>query len=87
MNEIASLRLLRHKNIVILHEVYEDESKIHLVFELMRGGELQTRVKDVGHLKEAEAAIIMKKLLTTVELCHNSKILHRDIKPRNIILR
>lgn len=81
------MRLLRHKNIIKLYEVYEDETKIHLVFELMKGGELQMRVRDVGHLKESEAAEIMRELLLTVEFCHSSKVLHRDIKPRNIILR
>jgi serine/threonine protein kinase len=53
----------------------------------MRGGELQARIKDEERLKEPEAAIIMKELLSTLELCHKNKILHRDIKPRNIILR
>jgi len=78
---------LRHKNIIILHEVYEDKSEIHLVFELVCGGELQARVRESNYLSEPEAAIIMKEILSTVELCHNYKILHRDIKPRNIILR
>jgi len=87
INEISILRALRHKNVITLHEVYEDAHKIHLVFELMQGGELETRVRKQRRLKEPEAATIMKELLSTLELCHQNKVLHRDIKPRNIILR
>lgn len=79
--------MFRHKNIIKLYEVYEDAQKIHLVFELMRGGELQSKVRLVNHLKECEAALVMKELLDAVALCHNQGVLHRDIKPRNIILR
>lgn len=87
MNEIYALRLLKHKNVIGLHEVYEDEMYIHLVFELMCGGELHARVKHAKRLKEDEAARIMQQLLETLEYCHSNQIIHRDIKPRNIILR
>lgn len=60
---------------------------IHLVFELIRGGELQAKVKQSKYLSESEVARIMKQLLEAVEYFHRNGIIHRDIKPRNIILR
>jgi len=87
MNEIYYLRKLKMKNIIALHEIYEDEKFVHLVFEFMHGGELQVKVKDSKRLRECDAVNIMKQLLEAVEYCHSNKVVHRDIKPRNIILR
>ncbi len=87
MNEIHILRHLQHPNIVRLHEVYEADDFIYLVFELLKGQDLQKRVNRKGSFREHEAAEIMKKLLEVLCYCQENKVIHRDIKPGNIISR
>lgn len=86
MDEIAVLRLLKHPNIILLHELYEDAEHVHLVFELVRGGELQARVQRQKRLSEEEAAEVTRKLLRVLSFCHASDVVHRDVKPRNVVL-
>ena len=79
--------MLKHPNIISLHEVYEDDEYIHLVFDLMQGGELKAKVEECKYFKEPKAAEIMKILLTTLKYCHDNGVIHHDIKPRNIIIK
>ena len=85
MNEISILRHLKHPNIINLYEVYEGEDYVHLVFELIKGGELQAKIKSRVKFTEPQAALLMHKLLETVFFCHANGYIHRDIKPANLI--
>ncbi len=77
------LRHLRHPNIIELHEVYESDDAIQLVLELARGSELAARPKRTEH----EAAAIIKPLLEAVTYYHEQRVVHRDIKLSNIIMK
>ncbi len=86
MNEIKILKELGHPNIIALYEVYEEADSVHLVMEQMKGGELFEKIVAKGNYSEADAAMLMKKLMETVAYCHERRILHRDLKPENILL-
>ena len=86
MKEISIMRQLDNPNIVNLYEVYEDDDFIHLVLEYIRGGDLRYIVKLKGFLTEPEAAKVFQQLLLAVNYFHKKKIIHKDVKPRNIMI-
>jgi calcium-dependent protein kinase len=85
MRELQVLHELDHPNIIKLYETFEDEKYFHLVMEHCSGGDLYEHICHKGVLTEAEAALVMKKLLLAVNHMHNSYISHRDLKPENIL--
>jgi len=76
---------IRHDGILICHEVYETESTIYLVLELVHGGELYDKIVEEGEYTEDEAKIILLQVLDAVEYLHSHGIAHRDLKPENIL--
>lgn len=70
-----------------MHEVYENESHIFLVNELLKGGELFHKLKGHGQFDEPFVAKLMTNLLDSIHYISQRNILHRDIKPENLILR
>mmetsp|Transcript_4670 Transcript_4670/g.10122 ORF Transcript_4670/g.10122 Transcript_4670/m.10122 type:complete len:774 (+) Transcript_4670:212-2533(+) len=72
-------------NIVELHDVYEDETHVHIVMEQCKGGELWHRIGD-RHYSERTVASFMRGVLRTLAVMHSHHILHRDIKPGNFML-
>ncbi|CAI5484257.1 unnamed protein product [Closterium sp. Yama58-4] len=75
-----------HPGIVQLHAVFEDENEVHLVTELCEGGELFDDVVRRGRLSEKEAAQVFMQVASAVAFCHSRGIVHRDVKPENILL-
>eukprot|EP00825_Cyclidium_porcatum_P037888 TRINITY_DN4276_c0_g1_i2.p3 TRINITY_DN4276_c0_g1~~TRINITY_DN4276_c0_g1_i2.p3 ORF type:complete len:103 (-),score=21.60 TRINITY_DN4276_c0_g1_i2:2-310(-) len=62
--------------------------KIHgfyIVIELCSGGELLERIQSEHHFKERDAAKIMYQILSAVNYCHKNKVVHRDMKPENVL--
>lgn len=85
--EIAIMRRLNHPNIVKLHEVMATKTKIFLVMELAKGGELHERI--VGnqvHFDEDQNRRWFQQLISAVEHCHSQGIYHRDLKLDNLLL-
>ena len=81
------LKKLDHPNIIKLYEFYEDEKRCYLVTELCTGGELYDEIayRNKG-IKEEDASFILRQIISAVLYCHLQGIVHRNVKPENIIL-
>lgn len=77
---------MEHENIVKLYEVYETNNSIYLVMELLEGGELFQRIPFMNNYENTDIKTLMKNLLSALSHMHEKGIMHRDIKPDNILL-
>uniref|UniRef100_S4R7U3 Protein kinase domain-containing protein n=1 Tax=Petromyzon marinus TaxID=7757 RepID=S4R7U3_PETMA len=84
--EVSILRELRHPNIISLHEVYENDTDVTLILELVSGGELFDFLAHKESLSEDEATEFLKQILDGVSYLHCRRIAHFDLKPENIML-
>ena len=85
-NEIALLRLLKHKNVMRLYETFSTDKYLLIVMELCSGGDLLTYVRKRRRISEPVAKVIFKELMDGLKYCHEKGIVHRDIKLDNILL-
>ncbi|KAH0539282.1 ribosomal protein S6 kinase 2 beta [Cotesia glomerata] len=79
------LRYGRHPHIVSLRAVHEDERRVYLVLELLRGGELLNRLIQRRNFSEREAAEVIYTITSVVNYLHENGVVHRDLKPSNIL--
>ena len=84
--EIKTLRSLQHPNIIQLYDVFITEDKIYIIMELMSGGELFDYVVQKGTLTEEEASRIVRKVTSALVYMHSKNVIHRDMKPENLLL-
>ncbi|KAK3593622.1 hypothetical protein CHS0354_025514 [Potamilus streckersoni] len=84
--EARICRLLKHSNIVRLHDSIQDEGFHYLVFDLVTGGELFEDIVAREFYSEADASHCMQQILESVSYCHQHGIVHRDLKPENLLL-
>ena len=66
--------------------MFETPSELFVVMERCEGGELFDRIVAKGSFSEAEAATVMRQLLSALADCHRRGVLHRDLKPENLLL-
>lgn len=83
--EISVMKMVKHPNIVELHEVMASKSKIYFAMELVRGGELFAKVAK-GRLREDMARVYFQQLISAIDFCHSRGVYHRDLKPENLLL-
>ncbi|XP_030514925.2 phosphoenolpyruvate carboxylase kinase 2-like [Rhodamnia argentea] len=74
-----------HPNLLRFHSAYEDSSHLHLVLDLCDSPDLHRAVASTGSLPELDAARILAQLMSAVAHCHRHGVIHRDIKPDNIL--
>ncbi|CAD5207109.1 unnamed protein product [Bursaphelenchus okinawaensis] len=74
-----------HPNIVNFVEVLEDYLHFYIVLELLSGGELLHRLKNLNAFTECEASKFMSELVAAVSHLHSKSVVHRDLKPENIL--
>ncbi|XP_062305861.1 calcium/calmodulin-dependent protein kinase type II delta 1 chain isoform X7 [Osmerus eperlanus] len=84
--EARICRLLKHPNIVRLHESISEEGFHYLVFDLVTGGELFEDIVAREYYSEADASHCIQQILESVSHCHQNGIVHRDLKPENLLL-
>lgn len=84
--EIAVMKLLEHKNIVRLFDVWENSNELYLIMEYVEGGELFHYVEQRKGLPEDETIMIFRQIIAALLYCHRMHICHRDLKPENILL-
>ncbi|ONM55574.1 Serine/threonine-protein kinase PEPKR2 [Zea mays] len=75
-----------HPGVVTLRAVFEDADKFYLVMELCSGGRLLDEIAREGKFSEQRAAIVIKDLMAVLKYCHEMGVVHRDVKPENILL-
>ncbi|WJX76836.1 CBL-interacting protein kinase 2 [Trifolium repens] len=83
--EISVMRLVRHPNVVELYEVMATKTKIFIVMEYAKGGELFNKIAK-GKLKVDVARRYFQQLISAVDFCHSRGVYHRDLKPENLLL-
>ncbi|RID71720.1 hypothetical protein BRARA_C03644, partial [Brassica rapa] len=84
--EIRTLKMLKHPNIVRLHEVLASKTKIYMVMECVMGGELFDRIVSKGKLSETEGRKMFQQLIDGISYCHSKDVFHRDLKLENVLL-
>uniref|UniRef100_A0A671KGM1 calcium/calmodulin-dependent protein kinase n=1 Tax=Sinocyclocheilus anshuiensis TaxID=1608454 RepID=A0A671KGM1_9TELE len=84
--EARICRLLKHPNIVRLHDSISEEGFHYLVFDLVTGGELFEDIVAREYYSEADASHCIQQILESVHHCHVNGIVHRDLKPENLLL-
>ena len=88
IREISLMKELKHENIVSLHDVIHTENKLMLVFEFM-DRDLKKYMDsrgDRGQLDYITIKSFMYQLLQGIAFCHENRVLHRDLKPQNLLI-
>lgn len=95
-NPVALLRFQReanasasltHPNIVEVYDVGEENGKHYIVMEYIKGDNLKQLITKRGALSKEEAVDIMKQLVSATACAHKEGIIHRDIKPQNVLMK
>lgn len=83
--EISVMGMVKHPNVLQLYEVLATKTKIYLIMEYAKGGELFHKVAK-GRLKEDTARKYFQQLICAVDFCHSRGVYHRDLKPENLLI-
>lgn len=86
LNEVSILQSLKHKSIIQLIDFFEEKDKFYLVMEFLSGGDVFDRIVERNHYTEKDARDLTKTLLEGVEFLHTHTVVHRDLKPQNLLL-
>lgn len=87
VNEIEVMQKLRHPYVMSLEEIHESKNSIYLVLELLEGGELLTYISNSSGLTLRDYSRVMRCILEALAYMAEKKIMHRDLKPDNMILK
>ncbi|RKP13259.1 protein serine/threonine kinase [Piptocephalis cylindrospora] len=86
IREISLLKELEHPNIVQLHDVIHTEKKLTLVFEYLDSDLKKFLDSCSGDLDASTVKSFMYQLLKGIAFCHENRVLHRDLKPQNLLI-
>lgn len=85
--EASAASRLSHPNVVDIYDVGEYEGMHYIVMEFIRGRTLKELIAQRGALDVDEAIGIMKQLVSAINHAHENNIIHRDIKPQNVLVK
>ncbi|KIW27369.1 hypothetical protein, variant [Cladophialophora immunda] len=85
--EVEILASISHPNIVSIEKVYITDNTIYIMQDLVTGGDLFSYIElKNGKLLEVEAAVIVRQIVVALGFLHGKNIVHRDIKPDNVLM-
>ncbi|MBG9982254.1 Stk1 family PASTA domain-containing Ser/Thr kinase [Aerococcaceae bacterium DSM 111020] len=84
--EAMSASQLLHHNIVEVYDVDEEDGQQYIVMEYVDGTDLKTFIREKSPISLELTVNIMSQILSAIDLAHRSNLIHRDIKPQNILL-
>jgi tetratricopeptide (TPR) repeat protein len=85
-NEIKLARRITHKNVCRMHELHEEEKTLFITMEYVRGQNLKALIKERGGLATGKAVSIAKQIAEGLAEAHDLGVIHRDLKPQNIMV-
>ena len=86
LREARAAAALNHGNAVTVFDVIEEDGKAFIVMECISGRTLDDLVKKEGPLPDAQAIDIAEDVLSALEVAHRAGIVHRDVKPANVMI-
>ena len=84
--ELDTITYLKHDNIVSLKDFFSDPSYFYLVLDYCQGGNLMDILCSSQKMREPIIANIFHQLASAVQFCHRHDVVHRDLKPQNILI-
>ncbi|QLE42135.1 protein kinase [Nostoc sp. C052] len=86
-DEAVRLAVCHHPHIVQIETIFDEGNFPCMVMDYIEGEDLGQRLKRIGVLSEAEALLYIRQIGSALTLIHSKGLLHRDLKPRNIMIR
>ncbi|MCA6092453.1 serine/threonine protein kinase [Streptomyces sp. SCA3-4] len=86
LREARAVALIKHPNVIVMHDIVEQDGRPWIVMELVEGRSLSGRLSAEGPVGPQEAARIGIAMLGALRAAHARGVLHRDIKPPNVLL-
>lgn len=87
MREAEAASVLQHRNIVSIYDVGEANNRPFIVMEYVSGMTLKSMILKRGAIEKSESLMIMKQLVMALDAAHQLGIIHRDIKPQNVLVK
>jgi len=84
--EAETVAQLSHPHIVPLHFIGQKDDLLYLVMECIDGGSLADRIEKEGRLPPADVSRILREVASALEHAHKRGVIHRDIKPHNLLI-
>lgn len=85
-NEVEIMSQLNHERFVQVFDVFERDSKVYIVMELITGGDLFSLLEREKKVSEAHAHRIIKQIIQGLVHLHGKGFMHRDLKPENVMI-
>jgi serine/threonine protein kinase len=84
--EACLLAELRHQNLPRVTDHFEDGGNVYLVMDFIRGQRLDQIIAHGEHISEDEVLGWTRQLMEALDYCHSQGVIHRDVKPQNVII-
>ncbi|XP_042427439.1 serine/threonine-protein kinase ATG1c-like isoform X2 [Zingiber officinale] len=86
LSEVSILRRINHPNIIALYDFIQTSGRIYLVLEYCKDGDLSVYIQNHGRVPEIIAKHFMQQLASGLQVLRDNNVIHRDLKPQNLLL-